>query len=110
MRAHPDPVAEDGASREGTGRIDRQDAHGMSERTDMAYQLIDQRTLAGTRRTGDTNHSRDAAAGVQLADQRAALHRFVLHERNRTRERTRIAAAHGCGKRRELHAHLRDPE
>ena len=58
----------------------------------------------------DTDHSRDAACGIQFADQRAALHRLVLHERNRTRQRTRIAAPHGCSKRRELHAHLRDPE
>ena len=61
-------------------------------RTNVRHEPIDQRALAGTRRPGHAHQVRPSGSSEDLADQCGACGRLVLDERNRPRDRTRIAS------------------
>ncbi len=69
---HPDPVAEDGTTRIGGGRIHGQDSHAPAATTPFADERVDERRLPASRRPGDTDdvsaRTRGEQPGQQLPD------------------------------------------
>lgn len=63
MALHPDPVAKNGATREGRGRIHRQHPHLAAIRTGGGDQAVGKGGLAATRCPGDTDNLLDAGTG-----------------------------------------------
>ncbi len=88
-----DPVAQQGALREGAGRVDRDDAHPQTARAHVAHERGDQRRLAHPRRPGDAHRVGAARLRVELAHEPGRLAVAVLHERDRPRQRPPVAAA-----------------
>ncbi len=58
---HPDPVPEDGAPGDGTGRIDREHRDASARRPDGAHERTGETALAGTRRAREAHEMRPRA-------------------------------------------------
>ena len=89
----PDPVAEQRALRERARRVDRDDADRLPERAHVGDERRDQARLADAGRAGDADRVRAAGLRVQLAHERVRGRIAVLDERDRPRERARVARA-----------------
>src|SRR5207248_1587930 len=94
MIREADPVAEQSTTRERARRVDRDDAGGLAELTDVREQGADQRRLADTGRPGHADHVRAAGLGIEVADDVVGERVGVLDERDRARERSTVAFAH----------------
>ncbi len=83
------PVAEQGAVREGRARIDGDDADALAARARIANETRRQRRFADAGRPGETDGGRAPGLRVEFAYEVAAAP--GLRERDRARERTRIS-------------------
>src|SRR5581483_5985593 len=90
---HPDPVAEDRASGEGAGGIDREDGDLLAERAILGDQAVDEGGFAGARRPGNPDHVRLPSHRVDPLDDRACLGGAVFDQRDEAGERVAIAAS-----------------
>jgi hypothetical protein len=94
MRAHAQAIAEDGSAGKRTRRIDGNDADGLARFSDLGRQAIDERALAGARRSRHSDEVRAAGAAVDAANELGAGGNLVFDERDRTRDRAWISGEH----------------
>ena len=98
VRLHAHAIAEDRAAGERAGRIDGEDADRLAAGANSVDQPIDERALAGARRAGDADQVRAAGAADRCRGPASrAGGRFVFDQRDRARDRARIAGEHALG-------------
>src|SRR5438309_5388396 len=96
---HADAVAEDRASRERTGRVDRHHADGLPQAADVRDQPVYQRALSRAGIAGDSDELGTAGAGEQGAQLRLGGGLDIVDEAHQTRGGPDIALQHAVRER-----------
>ena len=89
--AHADAVAQDGAARIGTRRIDRDDADLAALGAQLFGQFANQRRLAAARHPGDADDMRAAGEPIDSAERLARFGFAMLGARDQPRHRGALA-------------------
>src|SRR5437588_9931996 len=92
-------IAEQRAVGERRRRIDGDDPNGRVLGADVPHERRNERRLADTRRTGDTDRVRAARLRIEIVDDVVGELVPVFDERDRTRERTLVPGAHAVRER-----------
>src|SRR5436190_180217 len=99
MRLHADPIAEDRAAGERARGIHCDDADGLAAAAQLRDQAIDERALPRSGRSGDADDIGPAGLSEQPPQHIRPDWRVVFDERDRARERPRIAGPDRRGQR-----------
>ena len=91
MTPHPHPVAENGASGNGAGRIDRGNGDCLPPAAQSADIGVDQSRFARARRAGEANDRRAAGFGADAAMDQVGDLAAAFHERDAFGKRRRVA-------------------
>jgi hypothetical protein len=90
---HPDPVAEQRATRERRGRVDREHAHPLAGRAQRGDHRRRRRRLADTGRAGESDDLCVPAVRRERRRDLAQHRRVVLDERDQPGDRPRLTVA-----------------
>ncbi len=79
-RLHPDPVSQQGSTRERAGRVHRHDGDPLLLKPPLPHQLLGQGGLAGSRRPGDSDPPGSAELSMEAGQQLLEPGTSVLHD------------------------------
>jgi hypothetical protein len=99
MILHANAVAEDGPAAERARGIDRHDPDALGARAELPDQAVDQRRLAGARRSGDAERVGVAEPRVDACHDRRHVSGFVLDPRHQLGEGDAVARQHPIDER-----------
>jgi hypothetical protein len=90
---HPDPVAEQGAAGERRRGVDREHAHALAGRAQLADQCRGRGGLAHARRAGDADDLGVTGVRRERGHHLAQQRRLVLDQRDQPGDRARVTVA-----------------
>jgi hypothetical protein len=97
---HADAIAEDGAPREGAGRVDGGHAHRLAPLAQKGHQAVDQRALPRPGRPGEPDRVGPAGARMDALHDGGHAARPALHQSDQAGEGAAVPAEHLVDQRR----------